>query len=124
MDGRSGNFAWGDPECWYGETNSMPPDTVDPSSIRNPVPFDLSLFDQCPSGLFELSTPTATPTASIEPTRDAPQSLMAPASIESATANHHCPIYGDVGDTPNHITPGTQTQDRSKSPQITSKQCC
>ncbi|EAU39310.1 predicted protein [Aspergillus terreus NIH2624] len=109
MDGRSGNFAWGSPECWYGEDNSMPPDTVDPSSIFDPFLFDISLFDQCPTGLFELDTSAATALApapaSTEPNGDAPQSLMPPASTEGATANHHPPTGGNVDNTPNHLIP-------------------
>ncbi|EAU31653.1 predicted protein [Aspergillus terreus NIH2624] len=97
MDAQSGNTAWRNPECWYGEDISLPPDADNSLSILSPNPIDLSLFGQCPTGLFEVSSANAPGTRCTEPNMDALQSLLA-ASTDSATANYHRQICGNVGD--------------------------
>ncbi|KAL4887792.1 hypothetical protein BDV59DRAFT_196982 [Aspergillus ambiguus] len=95
MDGPPGNPAWGSPECWYGENNSLPPDAIDSSSVFDPILIGLSLFGQYPTGLFD-SNPTDATIGRMEPKVDAPRTLLA-ASIESVTANHHRQICGNMG---------------------------
>ncbi|KAL4888238.1 hypothetical protein BDV59DRAFT_188977 [Aspergillus ambiguus] len=96
MDGRSGNSAWGNPECWYGGNSSLPPDAIDSSSGFDPTLTDLSLFGQYPTGLFKFNPRRSTTIGRVESSVDAQPTLLA-ASTESATANHHRHICGNIG---------------------------